>query len=93
MMQSFKKKKLKTIEQIRKEFHSEYLFDGLKVYLDNGEYFIHKEMFKYFGKECEFEKCHNPLGYTHKIEKNGVLWHFHEYWFDDEFIKGDEFMI
>ena len=89
------KVKLKTIEQIANEFDTDYnpkSLYGFHVYYNDEELYIHKDMFKYFGKEIEVEKI-SYSRYTHK-QTTGYKWGFHESWFmKEDFLKEEEFLI
>ena len=82
------KVRLKTIEQIVDEFETDYDdYDG-GIIIE--ELFIHKDMFKYFGKEIELEQIKDDV-YTHVY---GYKWWFHESWFaKEEFIEEEEFEV
>jgi hypothetical protein len=90
------RKKLKTLEKIKKEFKHYYGSDG-SINIYGVSHYIHKNMFKYFGKEIEVEK----VVYNYRLKKDEKdkwkNWAFLDNWFEDEenkdFIEENEFMI
>jgi len=89
--------KLKTIEQIKKEFKTKEYKGGFRVYSNkDGFRFINKKMFKYFGKEIEVEEYKQKFSdydFFKKDSNESWTWKFSKDWVCNDFIEEDEFSI
>ena len=92
------KVRLKTAEQLEKEFGFEFNGEYSVITFNNMWWVINDLMFKYLGKEIEIEKFIGNINYTHRGKINDIKWYWHELWFEPEFIpiefiNEDEFEI
>ena len=84
------KVKLKTIEQLEKEF--EFKYNGYYYTTNFNNWCITDLMLKYLGKEIEVKKLETYFDYTHY--DNEIKCYWHESWFEpNDFFKEDEFEI
>ena len=86
--------KLKSLEQVVKEFGFKNIGDGDYCQIDS-DWCIIGEMHKYFGREVEVFKYEYNSAYDYRLRDGEYTWYFiHSSWFEpEEFIKKEEFMI
>ena len=90
------KRRLKTLEQLVKEFEFEYDGCDYTTTFNDMDWCIYYIMLKQLGTEIEVEKMEADFDYTHYDNEIGCYWH--ELWFEpifepSDFIKEDEFKI
>ena len=89
--------KLKSIDEIKREFIWENKYDGINVLLDEKWFFINIDMYPMFGKEYDDSvfKMSNDGGFdyeTTRRDENGLTWLFKKEWFEEEFISEEWFI-
>ena len=90
--------KIKTAKQLIEEFGFKYDGYNYETYFNDMFWRINNLMFKYLGEEIEVEELTLSINYTHKGKISDTAWHWHELWFEPEFvpiefIKENEFEL